>query len=217
MSAASTALGFRLVSSVGDLVKLQSRSQLCRLQDEGFAEGVDTLARVAITIAFTLLLALFALKLLLVLIVSETLLEEGGDGVCDTLELLVALCLCGLETTCNMPPNEGHRYGVGAGPMVGYAACAGLVLDGIEDSLGGEHERTWRLTSRQARVGHVGAAVSGRGEGVAVSRNVWREDGGCVGGDGAGTQKTGESGSVADLHEGARARWAVVAWRRRGE
>ena len=106
-----------------------------------------------------------------------------------------------------MSPNEGHSYGVGAGPMVGYAACVSLMLDGIEDSFGGEHERTWRSTSREARVGHAGAAVSGREGRMAVSRIVWR-------GAWAGTRtKAGESGSVADLHEEARV--VSQSWRRR--
>ena len=43
---------------------------------------------------------------------SKLLLEEGGDVVCDTLEFLVAVSLCGLEVTCYMTPNEAHRNGV---------------------------------------------------------------------------------------------------------
>jgi hypothetical protein len=42
----------------------------------------------------------------------EFLLEEGSDGVCDTLELFVALLLGGLEASCYMSADERHGDGV---------------------------------------------------------------------------------------------------------
>jgi hypothetical protein len=43
---------------------------------------------------------------------SQSLLEENGDSVCDSLQILVTLLLGGLETTGDMPLDEGHGYGI---------------------------------------------------------------------------------------------------------
>jgi len=40
--------------------------------------------------------------------IPETGLKVDGDRICDTEKLPVALCLCSLETTSNMAPDEGH-------------------------------------------------------------------------------------------------------------
>lgn len=44
---------------------------------------------------------------------AQTLFKEDGDGVCDLVEVLVALLLCSLETAGDMALDEGHRDGVG--------------------------------------------------------------------------------------------------------
>ena len=173
LSAVPVTLGLCLVASIrADFVELQGRSQLLWLEDEGLAEGLD-IARLGLAIALSLAfdLALLALLLLLVFPLSEAFLEEGRYGVGDALELLVAFGLCSFEATGDMSPDERHRYHVRTGPMgVACAACAGLGLDGVvEDGLGAEDERTWRLSSRHARVGHV-CAVVGREGRVVVAR-----------------------------------------------
>ena len=169
-----------LVASIGaDVVKLQCGPKLLRLENEGLAERLNIACLgLAIALPFPLELPLLALLLLLMLVLAQPLLEEGGYGVCDALELLVALRLGCLETTCDMSPDEGHGHGVEAGSMGGAyaAACAGLGLDGIEDGLWREYEGTWRLSSRQARVGHVGAVVCGRYGGTVVARRRARSD-----------------------------------------
>ena len=77
---------------------------------------------------------------------SQPLLEEGGDVVGDAVELLVAVCLCGLETTGDMAANEGHGHGV---RWVGHGDSQGLL--GLErargeDGIGREDERTRGLS-----------------------------------------------------------------------
>ena len=93
------------------LVELQRRSQLLWLEDKRLTEGLD-IACLRLAIAFSLELSLLALHLLLVIALPETFLEKGRYGIGDALELLVALRLCGLEATCNMAPDERHRYSV---------------------------------------------------------------------------------------------------------
>ena len=86
-------LGF--VASIGaDVVKLQCGPKLLRLENEGLAERLN-IACLGLAIAFPLPLELplLALLLLLMLVLAQPLLEEGRYGVCDALELLVALLL----------------------------------------------------------------------------------------------------------------------------
>lgn len=67
----------------------------------------------------------------LMVTLTQSLLEKDSDVVGDTLELLITLRLCGLETTGYMAPDEGHGNGVGPG-TVGDAchALLGLEWDG---------------------------------------------------------------------------------------
>lgn len=103
-----TTLRLRLVPAIrAHFVKLQRRPELLRLKDERLAERLD-IAKLRLAISLAVVLALLPLGLLFVLAFPQTLLEEGCYGVCDTLQLLVALGLGSLETTCNMSPDEGH-------------------------------------------------------------------------------------------------------------
>ena len=160
------------------VVELECRTQLLRLKDEGLAERLR-IARLRLTIALALTVEL-ALTLLLLLALPEPFLEEGGYGVGDPLELLVALGLCDFEATCDMSPDEGHGDGVGTGCIgVDCTTCACLGLDGVEDGFGGEYEGTWWLSSRQARFGHVsavdrqGGRVVGERQGRQEARGWW--------------------------------------------
>lgn len=179
LSTVPMALRFRLVPPIrAHFVELECRAQLLWLEDEGLAERLN-IARLGLPITLALQLPLLALQFLLVFVLAQPLLEEGRDGVGDALELLVALGLGGLEATCDMSPDEGHRDRVGTRAIgVGYAGGgARLRLDGVEDGFGGEHEGTWRLSSRQARIGHEGA-VSRRGEGGVGARGLGGGGGG---------------------------------------
>lgn len=42
----------------------------------------------------------------------QFLFKKGGDGVRDSLEVLVALLLRSLQAARDMPFDEGHRHGV---------------------------------------------------------------------------------------------------------
>ncbi len=88
-------------------VKLQRRPELLRLEDERLTERLD-IAKLRLAISLAVVFALLPLGLLFVLALPQSLLEEGCYGVGDTLQLLVALGLGCLETTCNMSPDEGH-------------------------------------------------------------------------------------------------------------
>lgn len=72
---------------------------------KGVTEGLY-IAVLGIVVAFA------AIALCLVVSLAETLLEEGRDIVGNPLELLIALGLCGLETTGYVAANEGHRDSV---------------------------------------------------------------------------------------------------------
>lgn len=95
---------------------------------------------VAVTVALLLLGLMVA--------ISEALLEENCDIVCDAQEVLVALRLCCLEPPGDMAADKGHRHGVGC-----TGAMDGLGLGGRKDCFWGENEGTRRLTP-MARVRH---------------------------------------------------------------
>jgi hypothetical protein len=53
-------------------------------------------------------LAITQLALGLVIALAEVFFEECGDAVGYAVKLLVAFCLCSLETTGDMSPDEWH-------------------------------------------------------------------------------------------------------------
>lgn len=85
---------------------------------------------------------------------TQALFKECGDVVGDALELLVALCLGGLEPASYMASDERHGYGVGTGPMAAGRAGLGLEGDGRQHGAWGEDEGTWGPSAVVARLGH---------------------------------------------------------------
>jgi hypothetical protein len=61
-----------------------------------------------ITITLSLPVSLLSFKLALM----ELLLEEGSDGVCNTLQLFVALLFRGFEASCYVSANKRHGNGI---------------------------------------------------------------------------------------------------------
>lgn len=95
--------------------------------------------------------------------VAEPLLEEGGDVVDHSPELLVTVGLGGLEATSDVSADKGHGHGVLAGEVGG-----GRV------DIGGEDEGAWCLAAGD--VGHVGEREGRdqRGEKRRATENIRR-------------------------------------------
>lgn len=115
-----TILWLSVITSVRTVIvsMLECSEFVWLLENEGVSKRLEVAClRVGVSVA--------AISLRLVVSLAQTFLEECGDVVGDTQKLLIAICLCSLETTGYVPPDEGHRDGVGAGAMVG--ACDTLL------------------------------------------------------------------------------------------
>jgi hypothetical protein len=109
------------------------------LVNESIPEGFN-ISLLGILVAFT------TISLRFMVTFAQTLLKEGGDVISYSLEFLITLCLCSLETTGYMAPNKWHGHSVRSGPMV--HCCNGLLSlerNGGQDGIWGEDEGTWRL------------------------------------------------------------------------
>ena len=138
---------FRLcfVPAIGAVVVvMQRRPKLRGMENEGFSKMVlipNLRASVVISLNVCITLA-------------EALFKEGGDVVGDALELLVALCLGGLEPPGYMASHERHGYGVGTGPMAAGRAGLSLERDWGEHGAWREDEGTWGPSAMVTRLGH---------------------------------------------------------------
>ena len=110
---------FRLsfISTVrADFVELQCRSKCSGLKNKRLSQRLD-ISSTRLAIALPVTLALVPLEVLLVIVVSQALLEECGDRVGNTLQFLVAFLLGSLQASVDMSSDERHRHGVGTGGM----------------------------------------------------------------------------------------------------
>ena len=132
-----------VVIAVGGMAKLRG------MEDEGFPKMV-MIPNLRTTVS------LKSVPLYVLIHVPKALLEEGGDVVGHTLELLVAFRLGGLEPARNMSPHEGHGDGVGTGAMAAGRARLGLEGNGRQDGTWGEDEGAGRAATLVPRLGHGG-------------------------------------------------------------
>ena len=112
---AITVLYLSFVSTVGANLGIgirtrQGIAEICRLESEGLLEGIGATTSGDIAGPPTkvpLILGLIRIRGL-----SQFFLEEGGDEVDNTLELLVALLLGILQPAGDMALDKGHGDGV---------------------------------------------------------------------------------------------------------
>lgn len=102
-----TALWFGLVATVGIIVCLRGGTGL---EEEGVMEKlVVAVLRVTVGVTIT---AGIAIHVAVLVTLMEPLLEESGDIVDYSTELLVTVCLGCPETTSDMSADKGHGDGV---------------------------------------------------------------------------------------------------------
>ena len=143
LSTMSMVFGLNIVATIRAIfIVLLDRSKFIGLLiDKSIAEGFDV-AMLSVILPFA------AVALGLVVTFAQSLLEEDSDIVGDPLQLLITLCLCGLETAGDVASDEGHGDCVGSG-AVSYARYTLLCLHGDrgENGIWGEDEGTGRLAS----------------------------------------------------------------------
>lgn len=143
------------------------------LVEEGVVERVDvSVLGVAVWITITIGVAIHVAVLVTL---AEPLLEEGGDIIDYSTELLVTVCFGCLEATSDMSANKRHGYSVRAR---GMEDCG----RGGRVDVGGQDEGTWGLTTRD--VGHVEEERRGRIKEEVTGRKGGRQR---TSGDGDGT------------------------------
>lgn len=161
---APTGSTFRLsfISSIrANFIELQGRPKCSWLKDERLSQRLCIFCpRLPLTLP--VIVALVPLEFLLVIVVSQALLEECGDRIGYTLQFFVAFLLGCLQTSVDMPPHEGHRHSVRTGRMSAAGGRLRLQRDCWEYGLRREYEWTWRLTTRETRVGHVAPRCAAR-------------------------------------------------------
>jgi len=67
------------------------------------------ISRLRITVSLAVPFTVTKLALRLMIAIPKSLLEECSDIVGDTLQFLVALCLCSFETAGYVAPDKRHR------------------------------------------------------------------------------------------------------------
>jgi hypothetical protein len=109
LTAVASVLDLCLIPTVrARLIDLQSRAQIRRMEDEGVTEVVK-IYPLRIPVPLTVPLSVTKLSLRLIIAISKPLLEECSNIIGDSLQFLVALCLCSLEATGYMTPDKRHR------------------------------------------------------------------------------------------------------------
>jgi hypothetical protein len=106
-----TSFLFKLIATVRISVSLRRRPRIRRVIHEGLTKRLCvTVLRVTVEVPVSI--PIVTIDVAFLVTIAKSLFKEGGDVVYHTTQLLVTICLCGLETTSNMSPNERHGDGI---------------------------------------------------------------------------------------------------------
>jgi hypothetical protein len=102
-----TSFLFKLIATIRISISLGSRPKIRRVVHEGLTKRLCvTVLRVTVEVPVPIPIVMIDVAFLVT--IAKSLFKEGSDVIYHTTQLLVTICLCGLETTCDMSPNERH-------------------------------------------------------------------------------------------------------------
>jgi hypothetical protein len=106
-----TSFLFKLIATVRISVSLRCRPRIRRVVHESLTKRF-CVAVLRVTVEVPVPIPIVTIYVALLLTIAKSLFKEGCDVVYHTTQLLVTICLCGLETTSDMSPNERHGNGI---------------------------------------------------------------------------------------------------------